>query len=1044
MTPVTPNSGLVPNPPPTSLFVPPSRHEWDLVFQPVFDEFFSLPTSVASHVPIEEAHAPVESTGSPSSTTVDQDAPSSNGCKDDIFNGILSEEVYVSQQDEFLAPDNPSHVYRLKKALYRLKQAPRTWYDLLSSFLLSYGFSKGTVDPKLFISRKGKDILLSIREEEDGATKVSDPRDVSGFILLTVKDFATLEYSTKTLLHHPQKKNWLHSFMNLAILAVLRESRAQILWGMYNKKNVDYVALLWEDFMYQADNKEISSARKEHMPYPRFTKVIINHFISKEKTISMRNKIKLHTIHDDSLLDTLKFVSKTQDYQPYGALIPDDMINQDIKDSKAYKTYYDFATGKVPPRKERKYKKVASPSRKLSPIKEAKLVKKAIRVKRHAKKSTTAPTTGVAIRDTPGVSVSKKKPPTKADRSKGIEIQSDVTLSKAAQLKEATKRSKKDFHISQASGSGVSDVPTYDFESENKSWGDSEDDNDDDSDDDNKGEDDKADSDDDEEDDDLYKDVDVRSLGAEQEQERKGDKELTDADQNFSQEKSYEQVVEDAHVTLTSLQKTNSSKQSSYVSSNFASKFLILENVPPPVDEVASIMNVKNRLEESKEDDDLYKDVDVRSLGAEQEQERKGDKELTDADQNFSQEKSYEQVVEDAHVTLTSSQKTDSSKQSSYVSSNFASKFLILENVPPPVDEVASIMNVKNHLEESNLLLLLVQKKLSNLEKDVIFDLNISLRMFTRRVVILKRGEDLQLGVKSYQKKLNLTKPETFKSDIINMTPYTAYKNPQGHEYPFDLSKPLPLIEAQSRQVVPVDYFFNNDHEYLKGGSSSRKYKTSTTKTTAAKYDKIEGIKDILLTLWSPVKEGDFPRLNLRDIEDLLLLLVQKKLSNLEKDVIFNLNVALRMFTRRVVIFKRVEDLQMGVENYQKKLNLTKPETFRSDISKMIPYIAYKNPQGIIYLDKYKRNRLMRSDELYKFCAGTLTSVRNVLHDIANNLRMEYLPKRKWSNLERKRFRVMIKAIDQQLFERRLIRNLEKFLGGREYENDFRLLERMI
>ncbi|GJW53395.1 retrovirus-related pol polyprotein from transposon TNT 1-94 [Tanacetum coccineum] len=48
----------------------------------------------------------------------------------------------------------------------------------------------------------------------------------------------------------------------------LRESQAQILWGMYNKNNVDYVALLWEDFMYQADNKEISLARKEHMPYP--------------------------------------------------------------------------------------------------------------------------------------------------------------------------------------------------------------------------------------------------------------------------------------------------------------------------------------------------------------------------------------------------------------------------------------------------------------------------------------------------------------------------------------------------------------------------------------------------------------------------------------------------------------------------------------------------------------------------------------------------------------------------------------------------------
>nr|GEU90665.1 hypothetical protein [Tanacetum cinerariifolium] len=75
---------------------------------------------------------------------------------------------------------------------------------------------------------------------------------------------------------------------------------------------------------------------------------------------------------------------------------------------------------------------------------------------------------------------------------------------------------------------------------------------------------------------------------------------------------------------------------------------------------------------------------------------------MTDADQNVSQEKSYEQVIEDAHVTLTSLRKTKSSKQSSSVSSNFSSKFLILDNVPPVVDEVASMINIKNHQEESS------------------------------------------------------------------------------------------------------------------------------------------------------------------------------------------------------------------------------------------------------------------------------------------------------------------------------------------------------
>ncbi|GKE76179.1 retrovirus-related pol polyprotein from transposon TNT 1-94, partial [Tanacetum coccineum] len=68
--------GLVPNPPASASFVSPSRHEWDRVFQPMFDEFFSPPASIASPVPVEEAPAPGESTGLPSSTTVDQDAPS--------------------------------------------------------------------------------------------------------------------------------------------------------------------------------------------------------------------------------------------------------------------------------------------------------------------------------------------------------------------------------------------------------------------------------------------------------------------------------------------------------------------------------------------------------------------------------------------------------------------------------------------------------------------------------------------------------------------------------------------------------------------------------------------------------------------------------------------------------------------------------------------------------------------------------------------------------------------------------------------------------
>ncbi|GJX10788.1 retrovirus-related pol polyprotein from transposon TNT 1-94 [Tanacetum coccineum] len=81
--------------------------------------------------------------------------------KTTLLNGILQEEVYVSQSDRFVDQDNLNHVYKLKNALYRLKQDPCAWYDLLSKFLLSQEFSKGTIDPTLFIRIQGKDILLA-------------------------------------------------------------------------------------------------------------------------------------------------------------------------------------------------------------------------------------------------------------------------------------------------------------------------------------------------------------------------------------------------------------------------------------------------------------------------------------------------------------------------------------------------------------------------------------------------------------------------------------------------------------------------------------------------------------------------------------------------------------------------------------------------------------------------------------------------------------------------------------------------------------------
>ncbi|GJY62303.1 hypothetical protein Tco_0462960 [Tanacetum coccineum] len=191
-------------------------------------------------------------------------------------------------------------------------------------------------------------------------------------------------------------------------------------------------------------------------------------------------------------------------------------------------------------------------------------------------------------------------------------------------------------------------------------------------------------------------------------------------------------------------------------------------------------------------------------------------------------------------------------------------------------------------------------------------------------------------------------------------------------------------------------------------------------------------------------KEGDFSRLWINDIEDMLILVVQNRLTNLFGDDVADFAIALRMFTKSLVIQNRVEDLQFGVESYQKQINITKPDTTRPDIRKRHPYTPYKDPQGFIYVDDIGRNRLMRTDELYKFSDDTLTRLLSSLEDITKNIDLTYLPKRRWSNLEKKRAHFMIKDINKLLKKRRMMRSLEKLVGGRLYGTDLRLLQRTI
>ncbi|GJS70851.1 hypothetical protein Tco_0703692 [Tanacetum coccineum] len=210
---------------------------------------------------------------------------------------------------------------------------------------------------------------------------------------------------------------------------------------------------------------------------------------------------------------------------------------------------------------------------------------------------------------------------------------------------------------------------------------------------------------------------------------------------------------------------------------------------------------------------------------------------------------------------------------------------------------------------------------------------------------------------------LEYTMEECFKA----LTYRLDWNNPEGDRYPLDLTKPLPLKGRPGRLTVAAKYFFNNDLKFLKSLDLENKYTTSTTKIKAARYE-IVRIKDMVPTLWSTIKFGydkdaekgikhwgdnlkrlhcyghldeimvkradrqlykfkeyDFVDLHLNDIEDMLFLAVQHKLFHLNSSDIVDFVVALRMFTRSLIIKRRVEDLQLGVESYQKKLNITKP-----------------------------------------------------------------------------------------------------------------------
>nr|GFC79041.1 hypothetical protein [Tanacetum cinerariifolium] len=198
------------------------------------------------------------------------------------------------------------------------------------------------------------------------------------------------------------------------------------------------------------------------MNYPRFTKVIIDYFMTRKPSISRRNRIHWHYVRDDALFSTIKVVSRHQTTQQYGAILPIKLTTAEIRNNKAYQEYHACAM------------REAAPKPKASARKK----------KGNFASSTTppTPTPTTTAESAPRLSATAKgKQPLRATTP--VEP-TDLQRTKAEQLKIVLKRSRRETHISQQSGSGtgegtgskpgVPDVPSDDSEEE-LSWKSSDD-----------------------------------------------------------------------------------------------------------------------------------------------------------------------------------------------------------------------------------------------------------------------------------------------------------------------------------------------------------------------------------------------------------------------------------------------------------------------------------------------------------------------------------------------------------------------------------------
>ncbi|GJV59875.1 retrovirus-related pol polyprotein from transposon TNT 1-94 [Tanacetum coccineum] len=672
----------------------------------------------------------------------------------------------------------------------------------------------------------------------------------------------------------------------------LRLSQAQILWGMYNKKNVDYAYLLWEDFIFQIENK--NTKKGNAMYYPRFTKLVVN-FVMEKTLNSSRNKL----------------------------------TNEDIRISESYKEYHAIASGKIPP-KTKGNDEDSDNEVEGTNVEGAKSDEDATYEEDQGNEAVEDTNTNLDRRD---------------------DVMTDVILPRLKALEDNFSELRQTNQYAEALSSIPGIVDQY---LANK----------------------------------MQEAVDVavqlKYDRIREETHTKNQQFLDSIDEGIKKEAKTSHVVaanlselELKKILIDKMEANNSINRSDIQRQLYKALVDAYEAEKILLDTYGDTVTIKRPRDCADDDQEPSAGTDRGSK-----RRRSG--------------KEPESTSAPRETTTTIAGKTTTSFKTHKQS---ASQFAPVEETMQSTD----VFKVPKHQE------------------------------FETGVHDEQAEEEVHHLPDWFQQPKRLPSPDhawnkSVPAPSMNLQSQPGkidWINPEGRQYPHDLRQPLPLVpNSQGRRVIPFHHFINNDLEYLRGGVSSRKYSTSVTKTTAADYGHIKWIEDLVPnSMWSQmiVKYDKFAlwgishwgkkrrqfyafatsRESARDVYSKRRIIAVTKVEIVEwqdykhldwitvlrdDDVHYNSKKATSItkdhktlkiccFFSSVVIQRRVEDLQLGVESYQKKLNLTKPDTYRSNLRRQDAYTPYSDPRGFIYENKDK--------ETY-YGAMTTTQVQRCQRDKAN------------------------------------------------------------